>query len=197
MVRFHRAAVSMVLGGLMMTVLYVPFTISHGPTSFNRGDEVLSADVHLWGFLLGVAPCIVLGLALWRLRDTASGASAITRNAWTVISVLLLLSAAQDLVFRALGPPFLYFVMVPALLVVAATHRSRGPGDQSVRIITAVLSLVLLAGLVNSIFLQETEDGFGNYRTAGFLLYGAGGLGWAALGVALHSRSTAGAGPPP
>ncbi len=187
---------SMVLCGLLMTVLYVPFTISHGPTSFNRGNEVLGADMHLWGFLLGVVPCVGLGVALWRLRDAASGARATTRKAWTVVSVLLLLSAAQDLAFRALGPPFVYFAIVPALLVVAATHRSRGPGDQAVRIVTSVLSLALLAGLVNSIFLQETEDGFGNYRMAGFLLYGAGGLGWAALGVALKSRSTADAGLP-
>lgn len=79
--------------------------------------------------------------------------------------------------------------MVPALLVAAATHRSRGSGEPAVRIVTAGLSLVLFGGLVNMMFLQETEAGFGNYRMAGFLLYGAGGLGWAALGVALNRAS--------
>lgn len=100
MVRFRGAAVGMVLGGRLMTILYVPLTIAHGPTSFNRGGEVLGADMHVWGFLLGVVPCLMLGLTLWRLRETASGARAITRKAWTVVSVLLLLSAAQDLLPR-------------------------------------------------------------------------------------------------
>lgn len=183
--KFRPAAAAMVLGGLLMTVLFVPFTIAHGPTSFNRGDVVLGADMHVWGFLLGVIPCTVLGLALWRLRDSAAGGTSITRAAWTAVACLLLLSAAQDLAFRALGPPFLYFVIVPALLVAAATHRSRVPADPAVRRATTALSLVLLAGVVNSTFLQETEDGFGNYRMATFLLYGAGGLAWASLGVAL------------
>lgn len=44
------------------------------------------------------------------------------------------------------------------------------------RLRLAPVSMVL-GGLVNSIFLQETEDGFGNYRMAGFLLYGVGGWG--------------------
>lgn len=180
------AAVGMVLGGLLMTVLYVPFTIAHGPTSFNRADEVLGADMHVWGFLLGVIPSTVLGLSLWRLRDSAAGASATTRRAWTAVACLLLLSAAQDLAFRALGPPLLYFAIVPAVLVAAVTHRSRVPGDRAIRMATTALSLVLLAGVVNSIFLQDTEDGFGNYRMATFLLYGAGGLAWASLGVALN-----------
>ncbi len=187
MARPRPAAVCMVLGGLLMSVLYVPFTVAHGPTSVNRGDEVLGADMQVWGCLLGVVPCAVLGLALWRLRDTAAGARAATRTAWTAVAVLLLLSAAQDFAFRALGPPFVYFVMVPALMVAAATRRSRVvPGDPAVRVVTAMLSLVLLGGLVNMVFLQETEDAFGNYRMAAFLLYGAGGLGWATLGVALN-----------
>ena len=187
--RFRRAAVSKILAGLLMAVLYVPFTIAHGPTSINRGDEVLGADMRVWGFLLGVVPCTVLGLALWRLRDAAAGARAVTRKAWTAVAVLLLLSAAQDLAFRALGPPTSYFVMAPALLIIAATHRSRGRGDPAVRIVTGVLSLLLLAGLVNMVFLQETADGFGNYRMSAFLLYGAGGLGWAGLGVAINRVS--------
>lgn len=193
MARYRQAALSMVLGGLLMTVLYVPFTVTHGPTSINRGGEVLNADMHVWSLFLGVVPCAVLGLSLWRLRDPVAGARAITRTAWTAVVVLLLLSAVQDLAFRSLGPPLLYFVMVPALLIAAATHRSRVAGDSGMRIVTTVLALVLLGGLVNMVFLQEPEDGFGNYRMAAFLLYGAGGLGWAALGVSLSaSRADAG-----
>jgi hypothetical protein len=180
-----RAALMVILSGLLMAALYVPFTIAHGPTSIDRGDQVASADTQVWGFLLGVAPCTALGVALWRLRDLAAGARAITRTAWTAVAVLLMLSAGQDLAFRALGPPFLYFLLVPALLLVAASHKARLPGDPAVRTATAVLSGVLLGGLVNMVFLLESTDGFGSYRMATFLLYGAGGLAWAALGGAL------------
>ncbi len=38
--------------------------------------------------------------------------------------------------------------------------------------------------------LMVDEAGLGSYRTAAFLLYGAGGLAWAALGVALARVST-------
>ena len=40
------------------------------------------------------------------------------------------------------------------------------------------------------VLLEESEAGLGSYRTAAFLLYGAGGLAWAALGVALARVST-------
>lgn len=186
---FRPAAASLILGGLLMSVLYVPFTIAHGPTSINLAHEVLGADMHVWGLLLGVVPCVLLGLALWRLRDPAAGASAVARTAWTTVAVLLLLSAAQDLAFRALGPPLLYFLMVPALLVAAVALRSRADGVPAVRIATAVLALVLLAGVINSVLLQEDEDGFGSYRMAAFLIYGAGGLAWASLGAALSRVS--------
>ncbi len=185
MTGFRRAAASVVVSGVLMAVLYVPFTITHGPTSIDRGREILSADMHVWGCLLGVLPCTGLGLGLWRLRGLAAGARTLTRMAWTTTAVLLVLSAAQDLAFRALGPPFLYFLMVPALLVAAATHQPRALGDPPVRLVTALLSLVLLGGLAAMLFLQKSEDGFGSYRMATFLLYGAGGLAWAVLGVAL------------
>ena len=191
MARSRWAAGVVVLGGLLMTVLFVPFTVAHGPTSINRGDEVLSADMQVWGLLLGVVPCVVLGLALWRLRDLAAGARAVTRAAWAAVAVLLVLSAAQDLAFRALGPPFVYFVMVPALLVAAASHRSGVPGDPAVRIVTALLSLVLLRrpGL-------NGPPGGVRGRVGQLpdccvpALRGGRGLAWAALGVALARVST-------
>lgn len=189
MSRDRAAIAAMVAGGLLMAVLFVPFTLTHGPTSYNIGEEILGADMHGWGFLLGVVPCLLLGLGLWQLRDRAAGGRSVTRSAWTVVAVGLLVSAFQDLLFLSLGPPFLSFVVVPALLVAVATHRSRHPRDTTVRIAAGVLALVLLAGLVNSLFLREVEDGLGNYRTAAFLLYGAGGVAWAALGVAVGAAS--------
>lgn len=40
---------------VVMTLLFLPFTITHGPTPFNEERTLLGLDMHFWGLLLGVA----------------------------------------------------------------------------------------------------------------------------------------------
>ena len=50
------AATAMVVGGIIAGAAFVPFTIAHGPTSYNLEREVLGWDMHDWGFLMGTIP---------------------------------------------------------------------------------------------------------------------------------------------
>ena len=55
-------------GGVLMTLLFIPFTLAHGPTSFNEEKVVLGLDMLGWGFAMGVVPNMLMtGLAgcLW------------------------------------------------------------------------------------------------------------------------------------
>jgi hypothetical protein len=183
----------MVAGGLLMTALFVPFTLTHGPTSFNEERRLLGHDMLFWGLLLGVVPNVFLGVGFWRLRDRAAGVRRVTRTAITAMVGALVVSAAMDLGFRGLGAPFMLFVLAPAAAVGAATLAPRGPEQRRVRRVLGVLAAVLLAGLAVALVPIETSDAFGGYRIFGLLVYAAAGLIWAWLGFEIAiSRSQLG-----
>ena len=58
----------MVVGGILSSGVFVPFTIAHGPTSYNLEREILGWDMHNWGFLMGTLPPLLVGAGLWSLR---------------------------------------------------------------------------------------------------------------------------------
>jgi hypothetical protein len=170
----------------MMTLLFIPFTLTHGPTSINEEHVILGLDMHAWGFALGVVPNLLIAGGLWRCRDWLAGDRRSARIALTVICVALLASAAMDLAFRALGPPFSLFILAPASTAAALTL----PLPTGGRLLIGALAMCLWVGLVMSLIPLEIQDGFNGYRITGTVMYGAVGLLWAAFGltVALASR---------
>jgi hypothetical protein len=63
------AAAVVAIGGVAMTALFVPFTLAHGPTSYNEEREILGWDMLAWGLLLGVLPNVLIVAGLWWRRD--------------------------------------------------------------------------------------------------------------------------------
>lgn len=183
------SGLSIAAGGVLMTLLFIPFTLAHGPTSINEEHVTLGLDMHGWGFAMGVLPNVLIAGGLWHCRDWLAGDRRPARIALTVICVALLLSAAMDLAFRALGPPFSLFILAPATTVVALTL----PPPTRVRPLMGGLAMCLWFGLVMSLIPMEIQDGFNGYRITGTVMYGAVGLLWAALGltVALSRRDFA------
>ena len=47
---------AIIVGGVAMSVLFVPFTVAHGPTSYNEERLVAGWSMHGWGLLLGTVP---------------------------------------------------------------------------------------------------------------------------------------------
>lgn len=174
------AAAAMVLGGVAGSVVFVPVTMAHGPTSYNLEVEVLGWDMHRWGFLLGTVPPLLVAAGLWMLRALVAGGRRAARRALSVMCVVMVLSAAMTVVFRALGPPFDLFVVAPASVVAAMTARN-GP----IRVLVGLLAAAYCAALAMTLVPIDPSDGFGRFRIFGGIAYAAVGALWAALGVTL------------
>ena len=179
--RTTAAATVMVVGGLIACGVFVPFTIAHGPTSYNLEREVLGWDMHSWGFLLGTIPPLLIGAGLWSLRALVAGERRAAFRALTVMSAAMFLFAAMNTVFRAIGPPFDLFLLAPAGVVASLTLRRMGP----ISVVLGLLATAYCAALAMALVPLETSDSFGGFRIFGFIGYAGVGVLWAAFGAAL------------
>jgi pimeloyl-ACP methyl ester carboxylesterase len=182
------APVAIIIGGLSMAAFFVPFTRAHGPTSYNEEREILGWDMHAWGLLLGVLPNVLIAAGLWRLRERITGGRRSATVVLTIACAGLLLDALMNLAFRALGAPFVLFLLVPATIALAILIPTGDPARTRTRVAMAALGMVLATGLAVALVPQETSDSFGGYRIFGAVVYGLGGLLWAVLGLSLRRR---------
>lgn len=187
--RWRAAAIAVVAGGLVMAALFIPFTLTHGPTSFNEESEILGWDMHVWGLLLGLLPNLLIAAGLWPLRPHLSGPRRGARIAATVISVAFSVDAIVNLAFRALGPPFVLFVLAPTLVRLASLMPGAGRGANRSRFTVGALGLVYVVAIAFALIPLETADGFGGFRVTGAIAYGLGGLLWAVLGLTLYEAT--------
>ena len=116
---------------------FAPFTIVHGPTSYNLEREVLGWDMHDRGFLMGTIPPLLVGAGLWSLRALIACGLRAAFRALTVTCVGMLLFAAMNLAFRAMGPPLDLFLLAHAGVVAALTTPRRG----SIRVVLGLLAM--------------------------------------------------------
>ena len=180
-----RAAVAAVaFGGLAMVALWIPFTLAHGPTSYNEARVVAGMDMIGWGLLLGVVPnlAIAAGLLVTRhhLTDLRRGSS------WAlgVVIAALVGSALMDLAFGGLGPPFSLFLLAPASLALALLTSRQGE-----RVAWACLAVAYVVAIGLALLPLETSDSFGGYRVFGLFAHVASGLAWVALAGILARSS--------
>lgn len=180
--RSNAAALAMVVGGILAGAAFVPFTIAHGPTSYNLAREVLGWDMHNWGFLMGTLPPLLVGAGLWSLRGHVAGERRTAFRALTVMCLAMFLFAAMNLAFRAIGPPFDLSLLAPAGVVAALTVQ-KGP----IRLVLSLLATAYFAALAVVLVPLEASDSFGGFRVFGVIAYAGVGVLWAALGVTLLS----------
>ncbi len=170
----------MIVGGTLASAVFVPFTIAHGPTSYNLGHTVLGWDMRNWGFLMGTIPPLLVGAALWSFRELVDGERRAAFRALTVMCVAMFLFAAMNAAFRAIGPPFDLFLLAPASAVAALTARA-GP----IRVALGLLAAAYCAALALALIPSETSDSLGGFRIFGVIAYASVGLLWAAFGVSM------------
>jgi hypothetical protein len=175
------AATAVVVGGIIAGAAFAPFTIAHGPTSYNLEHEVLGWDMHNWGFLMGTIPPLLVGAGLWALRALVACGRRAAFRALTVMCVAMFLFAAMNLAFRAMGPPLDLFLLAPAGVVVALTTPRRGP----IRVVLGLLATAYCAALAMVMIPLETSDGFGGFRIFGVISYAGVGVLWVAFGATL------------
>jgi hypothetical protein len=170
------AAAALAIGGMAMVMLWIPFTLAHGPTSYNEQRVVAGMDMHGWGFALGVVPNLLIAAGLISARAALTeGRRGSTRALWVVVAALLG-SALMDAGFRALGPPFSLFLLAPAAVVLAVLGR-----DRRLRTAWAVLATAYVVAVALALVPLETSDSFGGYRVFGLAAHVAAGLAWIAV----------------
>ena len=187
------AVVAIVVGGLLMAALFIPFTLAHGPTSFNEERVILGLDMHGWGLLLGVLPNLLIGWGLWWRRKVITG----RRRARTVVLAIacgaMLLDALANLVLGGLGAPFVLFILAPTTLGLAALTPVRGAVGVRFRVLLAAIGIILAGGVALALITNETSDYFGGYRIFGIAVYGIVGILWSLVGMNLpHGSATRG-----
>ncbi|MGV8908329.1 MAG: hypothetical protein ACOH1Y_05050 [Propionicimonas sp.] len=176
---------AIVLGGLSMAALFIPFTLAHGPTSFNEERLILGSDMLWWGLLLGVVPNLLISGGLWRLRKRTTGGRRASTMVLAIICVALLLDALANLALGGLGAPFVLFILVPSTLGLAVMAPTGGIEGVALRVLLSALGISLAAGVALALIEQEASDAFGGYRVYGIVVYGVGGVLWALIGACL------------
>lgn len=179
--RHAAGPLALIVGGITAAVVYVPFTMAHGPTSVNLERQVLGWDMHSWGLLLGTIPPLLVGIGIVLVREEIAGGSWPASIALVVMSVAMFLFATLNIAVRALGPPFDLFVLVPASIVAALTARRRGVP----RVLLGLLAVAYGVGLALTLLPLETSDSFSGYRIFGTITHAGVGMLWVAMGQAL------------
>jgi hypothetical protein len=170
---------ALIVGGLVAVSAFVPFTIAHGPTSFNLGNKVLGWDMHRWGFVLGSVSPSLVGTGLWLLREVLAGGRRIALWALTAMCVVMFLVVVMTVLGQALGPPLELLFLPPASVLAAATTDRRG----AIQALLAALAGAYAVALVLAVVPFSIPEPLGDFRIFGMVAYAGVGALWATLGV--------------
>ncbi len=181
------AALALIAGGFLNLVVWPVFTDLHGPTSFNRDDELLGLDALQWGAVMeGPSSALVAaGLAGSYSLLTAPGGR-VARWGFALTMVSLVTVAAITIAIRAPLPPILAPVLGLGLVLMAeANRRARALPRLQWAVLLALGATQLFAfawALAVRPDLMDRIDGFRVYGVVASVLYG---LLWVAFGMSL------------
>jgi hypothetical protein len=132
-----------------------------------------------WGAVLGSVPPLLIGTALWLIRDLLAGGRRIAFWALTVMSAVMSLVAVMTVLEQSLGPPYELFFFTPASVLAAATTGQRG----ATRWMLAALAGAYAAAFVMAVVPFSIPEALGDFRLFGLVAYAGVGALWATLGV--------------
>ncbi len=179
--------VVIVVGGAINVALWPIFTQLHGPTSYNRSDELLELDSLSWGALMEGPSGLLIALGLagsYSLLTERTGRAG--RWGFWLSAIALVVTAVATIGARAPVPPLLAPVLGIGLVLLGAANRSA-------RSLPTLLWSLLLALGAAQLFafawtvavrpdLIDRIDGYRVYGLVASVLYG---LLWIAFGAAL------------
>jgi hypothetical protein len=182
-----------IAAGMAMMMLWIIFTIVHGPTSFNRAGSVFGRSMFFWGSLLGGLPNLLLVLGLLGARGwLGAGISAMSKIGFVLTLIGILIPAVIDLTTGSLGPPlFVPLVGVGLLLLAAGRHRDCKRRIRQTYLL-AGLGLLQLMAMAWVFLPRHLSDEFYGFRIYGVLAHFLFGAGWILIGSTIiteHSGS--------
>jgi protein-S-isoprenylcysteine O-methyltransferase Ste14 len=193
--RDRSAGALLITGGLLGAALWLVFTTSHGPTSFNENRSVLGGSMLFWGMLLGGIPnlLVAVGLVLLVLRrQLATGRWA--RVGFVLTLVGLVVPALIDLSIQGLGAPFFLPVQAIGLILLGLGCRSNPRVSRPSRLLLVSIGALLAIAFAWALLPSSFTDPLGGYRIYGVLAHLGAGIGWALLGISVWRTATHGGG---
>ena len=187
-------ALAFVVGGLLNVAVWPVFTTLHGPTSFNRSDELFGLDALSWGAVMEGPSGLFVAAGLagsYSLLTTQAGRAA--RWGFALAVIALVISSVATIAVRATIPPLLAPALGLGLVLIAAANRRAGTLrslDWSLLLALGTTQLFAFAWAVAvRPDLMDRIDGYRIYGAVASVLYG---MLWVAFGVSLlRSRQRA------
>ncbi len=180
------AAWCLIASGLAAAAIWIVFTQSHGPTSYNENRTVLGGNMYFWGWLLGTIPNALLVAGLLGMRPMLlHGAGRAARTGYVLALLGLAVAGAIDLVARSLGPPLLMPVQALGLVLLgtgSAAPAASGP-RREVRAVIACICVLLVVGFGVALLPLDVFDAIEGYRIYGAIVHVGTGIGWVVTGV--------------
>lgn len=185
------AGLALVAGGLIHVALWPIFTNLHGPTSFNRDDELLGGDALLWGALMeGPSGLLIAaGLAGAYPLLVAQGGRMARIGFWMAVVGLVVPSVASILI-RGAVPPLLAPVVGVGLFLMAYANRAVPSVSSLQRVLLGVVGGAQIFAFLWALAVRpDLIDRIDGYRIYGLVANVLFGLGWIVLGVSLVARA--------
>ena len=183
-------SVAMIAGGSLNIALWPIYTSVHGPTSFDRGGEVLGMGTLFWGSMMeGPAGLLIaLGLAGSYSRLTGEGGR-MARVGFVLAMIGVVIPALVNLALVALMPPLLTPVFGAGLILIALANRRISSITRFSRLVLWGLATVLIFNFLWTAAVRPNViDQIYGYRIQGAVVDVLFGVGWILLGVSLVSR---------
>lgn len=180
------AAWCLIASGLAAAAIWIVFTQSHGPTSYNENRTVLGGNMYFWGWLLGTIPNALLVAGLLGMRPMLlHGAGRAARTGYVLALLGLAVAGAIDLVARSLGPPLLMPVQALGLVLLGVGPPAGGAQRPraDVRAVIAVVGILLAAAFGLALIPLDVFDRIHGYRIYGAMAHLATGIGWVVAGL--------------
>lgn len=180
------AAWCLIASGVAAGAIWIVFTQSHGPTSYNENRTVLGGNMYFWGWLLGTIPNALLVAGLLGLRPMLlAGAGKVARTGYVLALIGLAVAGALDLIWRALGPPLLVPVQALGLVLLGVGPPAGGARRPraDVRAVIAVVGILLTAAFGLALIPLDVFDRIHGYRIYGAMAHLATGIGWVVAGL--------------
>jgi hypothetical protein len=176
-----------------MVVLWIIYTIVHGPTSFDQTRIVLGRSTLFWGSLLSIPPGLLITLGLIILYPfMASRVVPIKRIGYVLTLISLVIPACLDLfVWGGLGPPFFVPLLGAGLILFALGDRNnqRIQGHSLPMLIIGTSQIIAFGLALIPLTLSDQIDG---YRIYGIFAHLLPGIGWIMIGASLLKMRTPG-----
>jgi hypothetical protein len=184
------AALACVAGGIVNVALWPIFTHLHGPTSFNRDDELLGLDALFWGALMeGPSSLLVAAGLAGAYAPLTSPGGRIARWGLALAMIALVLPAIVTIAIRAPVPPLLAPVLGVGLILLAIASRRAQTSSSAASLLLALGAVQLFALVWTLAVRPDLIDRIDGYRIYGIAASVLWGIGWVAFGISLLAES--------